>query len=89
MQEDQQNLNAEEINKRLEKLMKQQETYLETLRTSNQQIRAMCLGQDRFWRRYWCLPTCGSIFIEGMESAQPEEFSDSEEEKVRETIVFI
>lgn len=41
----------------------------------------MCLGQDRYWRRYWCLPTCGSIFVEGMESAQPEEFSDSDEEK--------
>lgn len=78
----QQNLNFEEINKRLEKLIKQQESHLMTLRNSNQQIRAMCLGQDRYWRRYWCLPRCGSIFVEGMESAQPDECSDSEDEKV-------
>ncbi|KAL0268350.1 UNVERIFIED_CONTAM: hypothetical protein PYX00_010324 [Menopon gallinae] len=75
-EEDQQNLNTDEINKRLEKLIKQQEGYLSSLRTSNQQIRAMCLGQDRFWRRYWCLPTCRSIFVEGMESAQPDEYMD-------------
>lgn len=26
----------------------------------------------RYWRRYWSLGKCGGIFVEGMESAQPE-----------------
>lgn len=27
-------------------------------------------GQDRYRRRYWILPQCGGIFVEGMESGE-------------------
>ena len=29
----------------------------------------MELGQDRFYRRYWVLPHCGGVWVEGHESA--------------------
>lgn len=30
----------------------------------------MMFGQDRYKRRYWVLPQCGGIFVEGMESGE-------------------
>lgn len=30
----------------------------------------MMFGQDRYRRRYWILPQCGGIFVEGMESGE-------------------
>ena len=27
-------------------------------------------GQDRYKRRYWVLPQCGGIYVEGMESGE-------------------
>jgi len=38
-------------------------------------------GQDRFRRRYWILPKCGGIFVEGLESAEPEIFETMGEEQ--------
>lgn len=35
-------------------------------------MRALCLGQDRYKRRYWILPHGGGIFVEGMETAEKE-----------------
>ena len=35
-------------------------------------MRAHVFGQDRYWRRYWELPCAGGIFVEAMESAEPE-----------------
>jgi len=35
-------------------------------------LSAMSLGQDRYRRRYWILPKCGGIFVEGLESAEPD-----------------
>ena len=32
----------------------------------------MSLGQDRYRRRYWILPKCGGVFVEGLESGEPE-----------------
>lgn len=59
--------------------MKQSEVQLNTLNTSALQLRATCFGQDRYYRRYWTLPRSGGVFVEGMESADPEEL----EEQVR------
>ncbi|EDV98650.1 GH22409 [Drosophila grimshawi] len=42
----------------------------ESLEKSTNQLRAACVGQDRFWRRYWKLPKADDIFIEARESAQ-------------------
>lgn len=41
----------------------------------------MSFGQDRYRRRYWILPKCGGIFVEGLESAEPEIFEMMEEEQ--------
>lgn len=65
-------LSAEEIQKKLEKIIKTSVQCKEQLEASSNQLRATCFGQDRFWRRYWKLPKAGGIFIEAMESAQNE-----------------
>lgn len=65
-------LSAEEIQKKLEKIIKSSIQCKESLEASSNQLRATCYGQDRFWRRYWKLPKAGGIFIEAMESAQNE-----------------
>lgn len=39
---------------------------------SSKQLRAHVFGQDRYWRRYWELPCSGGIYVEAMESAEPE-----------------
>ena len=39
---------------------------------SSHALRALCLGQDRYKRRYWILPHGGGIFVEGMETAEKE-----------------
>uniref|UniRef100_A0A8C4EDA8 Bromodomain adjacent to zinc finger domain 2B n=1 Tax=Dicentrarchus labrax TaxID=13489 RepID=A0A8C4EDA8_DICLA len=48
---------------------------------SSQSLRSMIIGQDRYKRRYWVLPQCGGIFVEGMESG--EGFEEVEREKKR------
>ncbi|XP_067003297.2 bromodomain adjacent to zinc finger domain protein 2B isoform X3 [Anabrus simplex] len=64
-------MSAEELTRKIEKLTRQSEQSLQALSTSAQQLRATCFGQDRFWRRYWSLPCAGGIFVEAMESAEP------------------
>ncbi|GJQ86804.1 hypothetical protein Trydic_g5593 [Trypoxylus dichotomus] len=71
-EEEDNKLSGEELGKKLEKLVKASEIQLQSLNASIHQLRATCFGQDRYWRRYWSLPKAGGIFIEGMESAQPE-----------------
>lgn len=80
IQEEDKKLSGEELNKKLEKLLKTSESQLQALNTSGHQLRATCYGQDRFWRRYWSLPTAGGIFIEAMESAQPEVYTEQVEQ---------
>lgn len=52
--------------------MKTSESQLQALNISTQQLRATCFGQDRYWRRYWHFPKAGGIYVESMESAEPE-----------------
>ncbi|KAL4720569.1 hypothetical protein ACJJTC_018279, partial [Scirpophaga incertulas] len=66
------NLSSEELSKKLDKLMRQSELQMQQLAAGSHALRATCYGQDRYWRRYWSLGKCGGIFVEGMESAQPE-----------------
>lgn len=66
------------MGKKLEKILKTSETQLQSLNASAHQLRATCYGQDRYWRRYWSLPKAGGIFIEAMESADPELLNDQE-----------
>lgn len=60
------------MGKKLDKLLKQSEEQLQKLNNSSKQLRAHIFGQDRYWRRYWELACAGGIFVEAMESAEPE-----------------
>ncbi|XP_058795968.1 bromodomain adjacent to zinc finger domain protein 2B-like isoform X2 [Phymastichus coffea] len=71
-EEEDKNLSAEELGKKLEKLLKQSEEQLQKLNGSSKGLRAHAFGQDRYWRRYWELPCSGGIFVEAMESTEPE-----------------
>ncbi|XP_043287942.1 bromodomain adjacent to zinc finger domain protein 2B isoform X2 [Venturia canescens] len=71
-EEEDKNLSGEELGKKLDKLLKQSEEQLQKLNQSSKSLRAHVFGQDRYWRRYWELPCAGGIFIEAMESAEPE-----------------
>lgn len=73
LEEDEDNrMTAEEVLKKLEKIIKAGQQNKMLLEQSCNQLRATCYGQDRFWRRYWYLPKAGGIFVEGLESAQPD-----------------
>lgn len=65
-------MSGEELGKKLDKLLKQSEEQLQKLNSSSKQLRAHIFGQDRYWRRYWELASAGGIFVEAMESAEPE-----------------
>lgn len=77
-EEEDKKMTSEELNKKLDKLLKTSEDQLRQLNTSAHQLRATCYGQDRYWRRYWSLPTAGGIFVEAMESASPEILEEQE-----------
>lgn len=73
LEEDEDNrMTADEVLKKLEKIIKAGQQNKMLLEQSCNQLRATCYGQDRFWRRYWYLPKAGGIFVEGLESAQPD-----------------
>lgn len=65
-------MTADEMHKKLEKILKSAYQNKVLIEQSSNSLRATCYGQDRFWRRYWHLPRTGGIFVEGLESAQPE-----------------
>ncbi|XP_046681974.1 bromodomain adjacent to zinc finger domain protein 2B isoform X3 [Homalodisca vitripennis] len=75
-EEEDKKLSIEEMARKLEKLNRQAEQTLNNLAESGGQLRAVCYGQDRYWRRYWSLPTAGGLYVEGMESAEPELFEE-------------
>lgn len=68
-------MSGEELGKKLDKLLKQSEEQLQKLNSSSKELRAHIFGQDRYWRRYWELPCAGGIYVEAMESAEPEVIS--------------
>ncbi|KAM8934507.1 bromodomain adjacent to zinc finger domain protein 2B isoform 3-T3 [Pelodytes ibericus] len=71
---------VEELEKQIEKLLKQQNQFRKKLFESSHSLRSMMFGQDRYRRRYWILPQCGGIFVEGMESGEgPEEMAKERE----------
>lgn len=73
LEEDEDNrMTSDEVQKKLEKILKAAHQNKVLLEQSCNQLRATCFGQDRYWRRYWHLPKAGGIFVEALESAQPE-----------------
>ncbi|XP_051040569.1 bromodomain adjacent to zinc finger domain protein 2B isoform X6 [Phodopus roborovskii] len=74
---------VEELEKQIEKLSKQQSQYRRKLFDASHSLRSMMFGQDRYRRRYWVLPQCGGIFVEGMESGEGLEEIAKEKEKLK------
>ncbi|KAM5280261.1 bromodomain adjacent to zinc finger domain protein 2B isoform 2-T2 [Ctenodactylus gundi] len=74
---------VEELEKQIEKLSKQQSQYRKKLFDASHSLRSMMFGQDRYRRRYWILPQCGGIFVEGMESGEGLEEIGKEREKLK------
>ncbi|XP_025834875.1 uncharacterized protein LOC108740196 isoform X2 [Agrilus planipennis] len=84
-EEEDNKLSGEELGKKLEKLVKQSQIHLQSLNAAGHQLRATCFGQDRYWRRYWSLPKAGGVFVEAIESADPEFLEEiQKDEKVNE-----
>ena len=65
-------MTLEELEKKIEKINKQQNAYNRKVIDCTTKLRATTYGQDRYKRRYWVLPTSGGIFVEGLESAELE-----------------
>uniref|UniRef100_A0A8B9IZ28 Bromodomain adjacent to zinc finger domain protein 2B n=1 Tax=Amazona collaria TaxID=241587 RepID=A0A8B9IZ28_9PSIT len=74
---------VEELEKQIEKLAKQQSQYRKKLFEASHCLRSVMFGQDRYRRRYWILPQCGGIFVEGMESGEGLEEIAKEKEKLK------
>jgi len=53
-------------------MFQQQNQLRERVFTLSHKLSAMSFGQDRYRRRYWVLPKSGGIFVEGLESGEPE-----------------
>ncbi|KAM4667769.1 bromodomain adjacent to zinc finger domain protein 2B isoform 16-T40 [Amazona ochrocephala] len=78
-----QTASVEELEKQIEKLAKQQSQYRKKLFEASHCLRSVMFGQDRYRRRYWILPQCGGIFVEGMESGEGLEEIAKEKEKLK------
>uniref|UniRef100_A0A672JW25 Bromodomain adjacent to zinc finger domain protein 2B-like n=1 Tax=Sinocyclocheilus grahami TaxID=75366 RepID=A0A672JW25_SINGR len=61
-------------------LFQQQTQIRRKLFEASHSLRSVMFGQDRYKRRYWVLPQCGGIFVEGLESGEgPEELQGEHE----------
>lgn len=67
----------DELNKKIENLTRQYNKTSNKLDRAINSMRVSPLGQDRFRRRYWVLPQVGGVFVEGMESSEPEELENN------------
>lgn len=67
----------EEIDKKIEKLSRQCTLMTNKLNKAVHGLRVPSLGQDRYRRRYWVLPAAGGVFVEGMESGEPDEMENN------------
>ena len=61
--------------------LQQHNNYRDKVFNASQRLRAMSLGQDRYRRSYWVLPQCGGIFVEGVESAEPDFYTGCEDQE--------
>lgn len=64
-------LSAEDLQKKIEKMLRQTKKKGEELTFLNNSLRATDMGQDRYRRRYWHLAHAGGIYLEGIESGEP------------------
>uniref|UniRef100_A0A8C2B4Q0 Bromodomain adjacent to zinc finger domain 2B n=1 Tax=Cyprinus carpio TaxID=7962 RepID=A0A8C2B4Q0_CYPCA len=62
----------------------QQQTQIRRkLLEASHSLRSVMFGQDRYKRRYWLLPQCGGIFVEGLESGEGPEELQRERERMK------
>ncbi|XP_016093705.1 bromodomain adjacent to zinc finger domain protein 2B isoform X7 [Sinocyclocheilus grahami] len=80
---------VEELEKQIEKLSKQQNLIRRKLFESSHALRSMSYGQDRYRRRYWVLPQCGGVYIEGLESGVGVQELEKERERLRNFPVWV
>ncbi|XP_055998604.1 bromodomain adjacent to zinc finger domain protein 2B-like isoform X7 [Ostrea edulis] len=66
--EDEEPTSYEECEKEIDKLQKQHAQYRAKVFKASYKVRAISLGQDRYKRRYWVLPTAGGVYVESQES---------------------
>nr|XP_040058495.1 bromodomain adjacent to zinc finger domain protein 2B isoform X2 [Gasterosteus aculeatus aculeatus] len=78
----------EELEKQIEKTYKQQSQIRQKLFDSSHSLRSMTVGQDRYKRRYWVLPQCRGVFVEGMESGEGYEEAEKERKRLRTAAVM-
>ncbi|XP_060786081.1 bromodomain adjacent to zinc finger domain protein 2B isoform X3 [Neoarius graeffei] len=76
-----QTASVEELEKELEKLAKQQLLIRRKLFESSNSLHSTMLGQDRYKRRYWALPQCGGVFVEGTVSREDPQGVQHESER--------
>ncbi|XP_056145592.1 bromodomain adjacent to zinc finger domain protein 2B-like isoform X2 [Lampris incognitus] len=74
---------VEELEKQIEKTFKQQSQVRQKLFEMSHSLRSMMFGQDRYKRRYWVLPQCGGIFVEGMDTGEGSDELEKERERQR------
>ncbi|XP_031714189.1 bromodomain adjacent to zinc finger domain protein 2B-like isoform X2 [Anarrhichthys ocellatus] len=79
---------TEELEKQMEKTYKQQSQIRQKLFDSSHSLRSMTVGQDRYRRRYWVLPQCSGVFVEGMESGEGYEEMEKERKRQRTAAVI-
>ena len=46
---------------------------------ASHKLRGTSFGEDRYRRRYWALPHCGGVYLEGLESAERDDHSSNTE----------
>jgi hypothetical protein len=71
-------MSNEEVDKKIDKLSRQCTLLTNKLNKAVNGVRVTPLGQDRYRRRFWALPASGGVFVEGMESGEPEELINNE-----------
>lgn len=75
--EEEAGLSAEELDKKIENLQRKCTLATNKLNRAIHGMRVTSIGQDRYHRRYWALPSAGGVFVEGIESGEPEELENN------------
>ncbi|RWS29696.1 bromodomain adjacent to zinc finger domain protein 2B-like isoform X6 [Leptotrombidium deliense] len=76
---DEPEMTNEELDKKLEVLSRKCTMLTNKLNKAIHGLRVNSLGQDRYRRRFWVLPAAGGVFVEGLESGEPEEHDSQRE----------
>ncbi|XP_043988054.1 bromodomain adjacent to zinc finger domain protein 2B isoform X2 [Gambusia affinis] len=70
-----------ELETKIQKTCKLQSEISQKLFEASHSLRSMVVGEDRYRRRYWLLPHCGGLFVEGVENELEEVEKDGGRQK--------